>query len=52
MLLYDLTNDPLEMHDLAGEEQYKTKVKELFVELVALQKKMGDDLDLEKVFNK
>ncbi|MGQ1784575.1 sulfatase-like hydrolase/transferase [Saccharicrinis sp. GN24d3] len=50
LLLFDLENDPLEMENLAEKEEYQTKVKELFLELVELQKSMSDSLDLEEVF--
>jgi arylsulfatase A-like enzyme len=50
MLLYDMTNDPLEMNDLAGKPEYQEKKKQLFDELLKLQKEMDDPLDLTHVF--
>ena len=50
VLLFDMDNDPLEMNDLADVEAYQPKVKELFVQLIELQKSMGDSLDLKVVF--
>jgi arylsulfatase A-like enzyme len=44
--LYDVANDPLEMNDLADDASMKPVVKELFADLVELQKTMNDDLDL------
>jgi len=47
MRLYDLTADPLEMNDLAGQAEYAGKVQTLFGELLKLQQSMGDSLSLE-----
>ena len=49
VLLFDLANDPEEMTNLAENEQYKTKVKTLFNDLVQLQKDMNDPLDLTSI---
>ena len=49
--LYDLVNDPQELHDLAplgGEHAEKSK--ELFQSLLTLQEELGDSLDLKAVF--
>lgn len=51
VLLYDLVGDPNEMKDLAGNPDYKEKVRQLFDELIALQKDMGDTLDLKDVYH-
>lgn len=48
--LYHLTEDPKEMNDLAEDPAHAEKVKTLMNELKALQKKMGDDLDLAATF--
>ncbi|HEY1173709.1 MAG TPA: sulfatase-like hydrolase/transferase [Verrucomicrobiae bacterium] len=44
--LYNLKKDPFEMTDLAGDVKQAGKVKELFAQLQALQKDLGDTLDL------
>lgn len=44
--LFDLTEDPLEMNDLAEDPAYAEKVKSLLVELIQLQQEFGDELDL------
>jgi arylsulfatase A-like enzyme len=43
-LLFDLNNDPQEMHDLAEKAAYKNKVAELKSALDVLQKEMGDPM--------
>ena len=50
VLLYDMKNDPYEIHDLAQKPEYRGKVKELFTALVKLQKEMKDTLDLGRYF--
>ena len=52
VLLFDLENDPLELHDLAAELQYTTKIKTLFSQLLKLQNGMGDQLDLKSIYPK
>ncbi|WP_040767855.1 sulfatase-like hydrolase/transferase [Novipirellula maiorica] len=47
MRLYDIKNDPLEMHDLADDPAMQQTVKDLFARLQTLQKSMNDDLVLE-----
>lgn len=49
-LLFDLSKDPLEMHDLAGEPGILSEKKRLFRKLLDLQKQLGDPLDLRKAF--
>lgn len=44
--LYDLKNDPLEMHDLASDLKYKPVAEQLFQEFKKLQQKTGDEMDL------
>ncbi len=51
VLLFDMQNDPLELNNLADRPEYSEKVGELFMELLDLQKVMGDDLDLTMIFN-
>ena len=48
--VYDIAKDPEEKKDLAPTEKGKVLIKKLFPQLVKLQKKMGDSLDLSKVF--
>ncbi|WP_340110667.1 sulfatase-like hydrolase/transferase [Maribellus mangrovi] len=50
VLLFDLNKDPLEMNDLSEVNEYHGKVKEMFKELIDLQKGMGDKLDLTAAF--
>jgi arylsulfatase A-like enzyme len=50
VLLFDMNKDSLEMNNLADVEAYQPKVKELFTQLIELQKSMGDSLDLKTVF--
>lgn len=45
-LLFNLKNDPEEMHSLADQTSYKGKVKSLFKDFIGLQKTMKDPLDL------
>lgn len=48
--IYDLSNDPLEMNDLAQSPKGKPLARSLFSKLVALQAKMEDQLDLKSLF--
>lgn len=48
--LYHLDQDPLEQHDLAADAQYRDRKGQLFRRLVALQKELGDALDLQATF--
>ncbi|MEQ6120372.1 sulfatase-like hydrolase/transferase [Reichenbachiella sp. MALMAid0571] len=50
VLLFDLKNDPEEMNDLAENEEYADKVKSLFKDLIDLQKTMGDELNLNEIY--
>lgn len=45
-LLFDLKNDPDEMHDLSDEEKHQKKIKILTKELLRLQKETVDNLKL------
>jgi len=46
--LFDLINDPAEMHDLASATNQKERVRSMFGQLQELQAEMGDTLDLTK----
>ena len=49
--LYDMKNDPLEMHDLAEKKvENKKLLKKLFKEYRVLQKQMNDPEDIKKAF--
>jgi len=50
--LYDLENDPYEIENLAEESKYKEKAKNLFEDLILLQKDVGDTLNLRRIFKK
>jgi len=52
ILLYDMNNDPEEMKDLSNDEAYKSKVDNLFVDLMQLQKEMNDPLDISHIYKK
>ena len=47
--LFNLKNDPEEMKDLAGEENQREKIAELFEQLKMKLKELGDPLDLSVV---
>lgn len=46
-LLFNLKDDPLEMHDLAGEPHYKAKMDSLLSTFYRLQKDTGDTLKIK-----
>jgi arylsulfatase A-like enzyme len=48
--LYNLNDDPYEINNLADNSNYKSKVKDLYEELIILQKEMGDTLKLDMYF--
>jgi choline-sulfatase len=48
--LYDIKNDPEEMKDLAGDKKYKKVMDKLFKEFNALQKQVGDPLDVTEYY--
>lgn len=50
ILLFDLEKDPEEMENLADLPEQKTRVKNLFGDLMTLQKEMEDDLDLTAIY--
>jgi hypothetical protein len=45
-VLFNLEIDPNEMEDLSNDTNYKELKKELFKDLIEMQKKMNDTLDL------
>jgi len=44
--LFDLDNDPYEMHDLSKGSHHKERIPEMFSKLEGLQAEMGDTLNL------
>lgn len=48
--LYDLAADPLELRDLTGDPSNWGTIRDLFAELLQLQKQMDDELDLAAIF--
>ena len=48
--LYDLKTDPLELNDIAEEQENAERVKEMFGHLLELSKQMGDTLLLGDYF--
>lgn len=50
LLLFDMESDPHEMNDLSEHNEYTDRIKSMFADLVALQKEMGDELDLTETF--
>ena len=48
--LFDMQNDPDEMNNLSEKSEYKTKIKSLFDDLLALQNEMDDELDISAVY--
>jgi arylsulfatase A-like enzyme len=52
VLLFDLNKDPLEMNDISEKPENAAKVKELFADLLKLQKDMDDQLDLKPLYDK
>ncbi|TNJ46589.1 sulfatase-like hydrolase/transferase [Tamlana fucoidanivorans] len=51
ILLFDLKNDPEEMHDLSENPEQKERINALLKDLLKLQKEMDDPLDLSSQFN-
>ena len=45
-----LSKDPDEINDIASTDKGQSLIKKLFPQLLNLQKKMGDTLDLQKSF--
>lgn len=52
ILLFNLQNDPHEMHNLADQPKHQETVARLFAELRKLQHETGDALNLDKPFPK
>jgi len=48
--LFDLVQDPEEIKNLAGDSSYAEKIESLFNDLIALQEKMHDKLDLMPMY--
>lgn len=48
--LFDLEKDPEEMQDISSKPESKEKMKSLFKELLRLQKKSGDKLNLIDIY--
>ncbi len=46
LLLFDLENDPHELHDLSSRADMRPVIRRLFADLVQLQAETGDDLKL------
>ena len=49
--LYNLQDDPDEMHDLAAKPEHRLTMKFLFGKLLKLQKEMDDPLDLTAIYS-
>ncbi len=50
--LYNLRNDPAEMHDLSEHPEHAPRIKQLFTTLTRLQHEQADTLDLSATFAK
>jgi len=50
ILLYNLKKDPKELHNLAGNPEFKPTIQRLFATLLRLQKETGDPLDLKAAY--
>ena len=51
LLLFDLKNDPLELNDISSHPKNSNKLKTLLKDLIKLQEDMGDQLDLNSIYN-
>jgi choline-sulfatase len=49
MRLYDLTNDPEELRDLAKETQQRARIQKMLEQLKELQRQYDDSLDWKQV---
>lgn len=49
--LYNLETDPEELNDIANAPENAALIKQLFEELLLLQEKMGDQLNLKPIYN-
>jgi arylsulfatase A-like enzyme len=52
LLLFNMNKDPEEMNDLAALPEYQDKITALFNDLITLQKRLNDPLDISTVFPK
>ncbi|MEK6479700.1 sulfatase-like hydrolase/transferase [Catalinimonas sp. 4WD22] len=52
VLLYNVEEDPKELHNLAEDPAYKKKIKRLFKDLLKLQKKLDDTLNIKSTYDK
>lgn len=52
VLLFDMENDPEELHDLSENEEHQEKVVTMFQALLQKQHEMGDQLDLAELYGK
>ena len=50
ILLFNLKNDPEEMHDISNNTEQKERVKTLFKALLKLQEEMDDPLDITECY--
>ena len=48
--VYNIVKDPHEINDIASTDEGQSLIKKLFPQLLKLQNKMGDTLDLQKYF--
>ena len=51
VLLFDMKNDPGEMHDLASLPLHRKRVRSMFTDLLKLQAKMNDPMDLKSMYD-
>lgn len=49
--LYNMDNDPFEMHDLAADATYKPVMDELFTSFKKLQTEVADPMDVTSCYN-
>jgi choline-sulfatase len=49
-LLYNMTEDPQELHNLADDPRHRETLRQLFAKLLEQQKRTGDTLDLRRVY--
>lgn len=52
VLLFDLKQDPHEIHDLSTDSDQQDRLTQLFQELMAMQEELEDELDLSGLFSK
>ncbi|WP_242091939.1 sulfatase-like hydrolase/transferase [Aestuariivivens sediminicola] len=50
ILLFDLINDPLELTNIASDKEHSEVIRNLFNELIALQKEKEDPFDLVSIY--